>query len=60
MVVQVSSRDIFGSVLLQSPSRHDFDQRDMFCLYLYPGNGSTRQVCWPFHLLPLSTVVSST
>ncbi|XP_057967864.1 uncharacterized protein LOC131157597 isoform X2 [Malania oleifera] len=34
----VSSSHIFGGVLLQSPSMHDFDQREIFCLYLFPGN----------------------
>ncbi|KAK7275571.1 hypothetical protein RIF29_16690 [Crotalaria pallida] len=33
----VSSTDIFGGVLLQSPFLRDFDDREMFCLYLYPG-----------------------
>ncbi|VFQ65510.1 unnamed protein product [Cuscuta campestris] len=33
---KVSSVESFGNVLVKSPSRHDFDQRNMFCLYLYP------------------------
>ncbi|XP_073295862.1 uncharacterized protein [Primulina huaijiensis] len=33
----VSSSDIVSGVLLQSPSLHDYDQREMFCFYLYPG-----------------------
>ncbi|PWA82753.1 von Willebrand factor, type A [Artemisia annua] len=33
----VCSNEIFGRLLLQSPSLHDFDQRDMFCFYLFPG-----------------------
>lgn len=46
MLVQVSSHDIFGTVFFQSPSLRDFDQRDMFCFYLYPGNdNNTREVC---------------
>ncbi|KAE9595886.1 putative von Willebrand factor, type A [Lupinus albus] len=40
----VSSTDIFGSVLLQSPYLRDFDDREMFCLYLYPGNDQDRKV----------------
>ncbi|KAE9605826.1 putative von Willebrand factor, type A [Lupinus albus] len=40
----VSSSDIFGGVLLQSPFLRDFDDREMFCLYLYPGNGQDRKV----------------
>ncbi|KAG8636056.1 hypothetical protein MANES_16G093900v8 [Manihot esculenta] len=32
----VSSSHIYGSVILQSPSVHDFDQREMFCFYLFP------------------------
>ncbi|KAH6793281.1 hypothetical protein C2S52_003758 [Perilla frutescens var. hirtella] len=33
----VASNEIVGGVLLQSPSLQDYDQREMFCLYLYPG-----------------------
>ncbi|XP_076886872.1 uncharacterized protein LOC143536854 isoform X2 [Bidens hawaiensis] len=33
----VCEDDIFGGVLLQSPSLQDSDQRDMFCFYLFPG-----------------------
>ncbi|RWR95873.1 von Willebrand factor [Cinnamomum micranthum f. kanehirae] len=33
----VSANDIFGCLLLQSPSVHDFDQREIFCMYLFPG-----------------------
>ncbi|KAG6428830.1 hypothetical protein SASPL_106867 [Salvia splendens] len=33
----VASNEIVGGVLLQSPPLHDFDEREMFCLYLYPG-----------------------
>ncbi|XP_052182839.1 uncharacterized protein LOC127795290 [Diospyros lotus] len=40
----VSSRDIFGGLLLQSPSLHDVDQREMFCLYLFPSNSLNRKV----------------
>ncbi|KAJ4717760.1 putative Inter-alpha-trypsin inhibitor heavy chain-related [Melia azedarach] len=40
----VSSSDLFGGVLLQSPSLHDLDQRQMFCLYLFPGNNPIRKV----------------
>ncbi|XP_044497452.1 inter alpha-trypsin inhibitor, heavy chain 4-like isoform X2 [Mangifera indica] len=40
----VSSDDLFGGVLLQSPSLHDFDQRQMFCLSLFPGKSQTRKV----------------
>ncbi|OAY53231.1 uncharacterized protein LOC110613406 [Manihot esculenta] len=32
------SKDLFGSVFLQSPLLRDFDERQMFCLYLFPGN----------------------
>lgn len=34
----VSSSHINGGVLLESASVHDFDQREMFYLYLSPGN----------------------
>ncbi|TKY64247.1 Inter-alpha-trypsin inhibitor heavy chain H5 [Spatholobus suberectus] len=40
----VSSNDIFGGVLLQSPFLRDFDEREIFCLYLYPGNSQGRKV----------------
>ncbi|RWR81231.1 60S ribosomal protein L10a [Cinnamomum micranthum f. kanehirae] len=35
--LKVSTNDIFGYLLLQSPSVHDFDQRELFCMYLFPG-----------------------
>ncbi|XVE88610.1 hypothetical protein DITRI_Ditri19aG0083100 [Diplodiscus trichospermus] len=34
----VSSGGIFSGVLLQSPPLRDFDEREMFCFYLFPGN----------------------
>lgn len=40
----VSSSDIFGGVLLQSPFLRDFDEREIFCLYLYPGDFPDRKV----------------
>ncbi|KAH7572044.1 hypothetical protein JRO89_XS04G0191700 [Xanthoceras sorbifolium] len=40
----VSASHIFGGVLLQSPSTHDFDQREMFCVYLFPGSQQSRKV----------------
>uniref|UniRef100_A0A5B6Z9T2 Putative inter-alpha-trypsin inhibitor heavy chain H3 isoform X1 n=1 Tax=Davidia involucrata TaxID=16924 RepID=A0A5B6Z9T2_DAVIN len=40
----VSSSDIFGGLLLQSPSLHDFDQREMFCFYLFPGYNQSLKV----------------
>ncbi|XVF35154.1 hypothetical protein REPUB_Repub18cG0120500 [Reevesia pubescens] len=40
----VSSGIIFGGVLLQSPSLYDYDQRDMFCIYLFPGSQKSRKV----------------
>ncbi|XP_023530597.1 uncharacterized protein LOC111793097 [Cucurbita pepo subsp. pepo] len=33
----VCSSHISGGILLQSPPMDDVDQRDMFCMYLYPG-----------------------
>ncbi|XP_030943482.1 uncharacterized protein LOC115968278 isoform X2 [Quercus lobata] len=41
---KVSSSHIFGSVLLQSPSLDDNDQREIFCVYLFPGNQKSRKV----------------
>jgi hypothetical protein len=43
-IFQVSSSQIFGGVLLQSPSVLDIDQREMFGLYLFPGNQQSRKV----------------
>ncbi|KAK7294465.1 hypothetical protein RJT34_17354 [Clitoria ternatea] len=40
----VTSNDIIGGVLLQSPFLRDFDDREIFCLYLYPGNSQHRKV----------------
>ncbi|KAJ6354393.1 hypothetical protein OIU76_027254 [Salix suchowensis] len=40
----VSFSHIFGGVLLQTPSVHDVDQRDMFCVYLFPGGHHSRKV----------------
>lgn len=42
---QVSSNNIVGGVLLQSPSLHDFDQREMLCFYLFPGRNFSEKVC---------------
>ncbi|KAJ6701162.1 INTER ALPHA-TRYPSIN INHIBITOR HEAVY CHAIN-LIKE PROTEIN [Salix koriyanagi] len=36
----VYSKDLFG-VLLQSPFLRDFDDRQMFCCYLFPGNNQS-------------------
>ncbi|XP_038983093.1 von Willebrand factor A domain-containing protein DDB_G0292028-like isoform X4 [Phoenix dactylifera] len=40
----VYSNDLFGGILLQSPTMYDYDQREMFCLYLFPGNNQNRKV----------------
>ncbi|KAE8735296.1 TMEM184C protein [Hibiscus syriacus] len=40
----VSSSNIFGGALFQSPSIDDLDQRDMFCIYLFPGSQSNTKV----------------
>ena len=44
-ISQVSSADISGGVLLQSPFLRDFDQREIFCMHLYPGNSQNWKVC---------------
>ncbi|KAK1268468.1 hypothetical protein QJS04_geneDACA005099 [Acorus gramineus] len=41
---KVYSNDIFGGVLLNSPSLYDIDQREMFCLYLFPGSNHNRKI----------------
>ncbi|CAN4089165.1 unnamed protein product [Withania somnifera] len=40
----VHSSEILGSVLLNSPSMLDFDQREMFCFSLYPPTANTVKV----------------
>nr|KJB07323.1 hypothetical protein B456_001G016000 [Gossypium raimondii] len=40
----VSSSNMFGGVLLQSPPLYDHDQRDMFCVYLLPGSQKSTEV----------------
>ncbi|KAJ6963264.1 inter-alpha-trypsin inhibitor heavy chain H3-like [Populus alba x Populus x berolinensis] len=37
----VCSKDLFGGVLLQSPFLRDFDDRQMFCCYLFPGDNQS-------------------
>ncbi|KAI3514473.1 hypothetical protein L1887_12901 [Cichorium endivia] len=41
----VSTTTPFGSVLLQSPSTLDIDQRDMFSLYLFAGPQKGKKTC---------------
>lgn len=38
------STNASGGVILQSPSILDIDQREMFCLYLFPGSEHSRKV----------------
>ncbi|KAK9102418.1 hypothetical protein Sjap_019672 [Stephania japonica] len=40
----VSSNDISGGVFLQAPSPLDFDQREIFCFYLFAGSEQRRKV----------------
>ncbi|CAN4087016.1 unnamed protein product [Withania somnifera] len=40
----IHSSEILGSVLLNSPSMLDFDQREMFCFNLYPPTVNTMKV----------------
>ncbi|GMJ07274.1 hypothetical protein like AT1G19110 [Hibiscus trionum] len=40
----VSSSVIFGGALFQSAPIYDSDQRDMFCIYLFPGNQRNTEV----------------
>ncbi|KAL0441339.1 UNVERIFIED_CONTAM: Inter-alpha-trypsin inhibitor heavy chain H5 [Sesamum radiatum] len=42
--LQISSSEIVGGLLLQSPSLDDYDQREMFCFYLYPGKWISTKV----------------
>ncbi|XP_027329904.1 von Willebrand factor A domain-containing protein DDB_G0292028 isoform X3 [Abrus precatorius] len=40
----ISSSHINGGVLLESAPVHDFDQREMFCMYLSPGDIQSEKV----------------
>ncbi|XP_004303707.1 PREDICTED: von Willebrand factor A domain-containing protein DDB_G0286969 [Fragaria vesca subsp. vesca] len=40
----VKTKDVYGGVFLQSPTLRDFDDREMFCFYLIPGNSHTWKV----------------
>ncbi|KAG8380177.1 hypothetical protein BUALT_Bualt07G0166400 [Buddleja alternifolia] len=40
----VSSSEVVGGLLLRSPSLHDYDQREMFCFYIYPGKTISKKV----------------
>ncbi|XP_065868994.1 uncharacterized protein [Euphorbia lathyris] len=39
----VALNDLFGGVLLQSPILRDFDDRQMFCFYLFPGTNQIKK-----------------
>lgn len=39
---KIPSGHISGGLILQSPSSHDFDQREMFCVYLFPGGNQSK------------------
>ncbi|XP_050234342.1 uncharacterized protein LOC126682647 [Mercurialis annua] len=39
----VVSEDLFGAVFLQSPILRDYDERQMFCFYLFPGYNQSRK-----------------
>ncbi|XP_039030281.1 uncharacterized protein LOC120164685 isoform X1 [Hibiscus syriacus] len=40
----VPLENIFGGILLQSPSLYDYYQRDLFCIYLFPGSQQSMKV----------------
>ncbi|KAI3775145.1 hypothetical protein L1987_49714 [Smallanthus sonchifolius] len=40
----VCSNEIIGGLLLQRPPLYDFDQRDIFCFYLFPGTNKDNKV----------------
>lgn len=44
-LLQVSSGDLSGNVLIKSPSPWDSDDRGIFCLYLFPGTTKHKKVC---------------
>ncbi|QCE13585.1 uncharacterized protein DEO72_LG11g579 [Vigna unguiculata] len=43
-VMPESSSHISGGVLLESAPVDDFDQRDMFCMYIHPGNLQSKKI----------------
>ncbi|XP_017255565.1 uncharacterized protein LOC108225246 isoform X2 [Daucus carota subsp. sativus] len=54
----VCSDDISGSLLLQAPSPHDFDQREMFCFTLFPGSDGLKQVFRKVMIIVVDTSAS--
>ncbi|KAI3803326.1 hypothetical protein L1987_31476 [Smallanthus sonchifolius] len=40
----VCSNEVIGGLLLQRPPLYDFDQRDIFCFYLFPGTNKDNKV----------------
>ncbi|KAJ1296761.1 hypothetical protein BS78_01G327000 [Paspalum vaginatum] len=40
----VYSGDLYGGILVQPSTLRDYDDRDMFCLFLLPGNNGIRKV----------------
>ncbi|CAN0901203.1 Inter alpha-trypsin inhibitor, heavy chain 4 [Linum grandiflorum] len=40
----IPSSNVFGGVLLQTPAVHDADQREMFSVYLFPGDQQSKKV----------------
>ncbi|KAJ8774234.1 hypothetical protein K2173_009665 [Erythroxylum novogranatense] len=40
----VQSNDLVGGMLVQSPTLRDFDDRQIFCFYLFPGNSQRWKV----------------
>lgn len=41
---EVSTGQLRGGLVLQPPSVHDIDRRDIFCLYFFPDNRQNRKV----------------
>lgn len=44
MLIQVSSNQTNGGIILQPAYVDDDDQREMFCMYLSPGNLQSKKV----------------
>jgi hypothetical protein len=50
--LQVYSGDLSGGVLVQPSTLRDYDERDMFYLFLLPGNNENRKVVSLFWVSP--------
>ncbi|KAK9078384.1 hypothetical protein SSX86_002441 [Deinandra increscens subsp. villosa] len=55
----VCSSEITGGLLVQHPPLYDFDQRDMFCFYLFPGTNKDNKVSYSKEVIFLLDISGS-